>query len=126
MPNTGAEHRADETLGFNFWEIAMNENKDFSQLLKAIEARLIDAMRKIHAGDAAGARDSLLNALSEFTKDKDFARAHGDTFDRAIGLTAVCLELAAEKATEEIPERAMQLFSGAIKIRLEMIRSSSH
>jgi hypothetical protein len=104
----------------------MNENEESSQLLETIEAHLKDGMRKIHAGDAAMARNSLLNALIEFTKDKDFARAHGDTFDRAIGLAAVCLELAAENTTDEIWEQATKLLSGAIKIRLEMIQSSSH
>lgn len=104
----------------------MDENEESSQLLETIEAHLKDGMRKIHAGDAAMARDSLLKALSELIKDKNFARAHGDTFDRAIGLAAVCMQFAAGKATEEIQEKAINLLSGAIKIRLEMIRGSSH
>lgn len=104
----------------------MDENEESSQLLETIEAHLKDGMRKIHAGDAAMARDSLLKALSELIKDKNFARAHGDTFDRAIGLAAVCEELAAEKALDEIWEQATKLFTGAVKIRLEMIRGSSH
>lgn len=104
----------------------MNKNEESSQLLETIEAHLKDAMRKIHAGDAAMARDSLVGALGEFTKDKDFARTHGDTFDRAIGLAAVCMELAAEKETEEILEKATNFLAGVIKIRLEMIQGSSH
>jgi len=104
----------------------MNENEASTQLLETIEAHLKDGMRKIHAGDAAMARDSLVAALSEFIKDKDFARAHGDVFDRTIGLAAVCEELAAEKALDETWEQATKLFTGAVQIRLEMIRGSSH
>lgn len=104
----------------------MNENEESSQLLETIESNLKDAMRKIHAGDTAAARNSLVAALSEFIKDKDFACAHGDVFDRTIGLAAVCTEMAAEKTTEQIPENVIKMLSGAIKIRLEMIRGSSH
>lgn len=103
----------------------MNENED-TQLMKSIDKHLKDAMRKIHAGDAAMARDSLVWALGEFTKDRDFARAHGETFDRAIGLAAVCMELAAERETEEVLEKVTNFLNGVIKIRLEMIRDSSH
>jgi hypothetical protein len=97
-----------------------------SKKLKTIEAHLLDGMRKIHAGDAAMARNSLLKALIEFTEDKDFARVHGDTFDRAIGLATVCMQLAEETATEETMGQALKLLSGAITIRLEIIRGSSH
>lgn len=104
----------------------MNDNEESSKLLETINAHLIEVMRRIHAGDAAEARNSLLKVLIEFINDKDFARAHGDIFDRTIGLATVCTELAAEKTTEDIPEKVVKLLSGAIKIRLEMIRSSSH
>lgn len=89
------------------------------QLLETVSRHLADALGKIHGGDSAGARDNLMKAFGVFIKEEEFARAHGDLFDRTIGLSAVCLELA---PTEE----AMTLLSGAIKLRLGMIRSSSH
>ncbi|MBI3143750.1 MAG: hypothetical protein HYZ18_00485 [Pseudogulbenkiania sp.] len=105
----------------------MDENEESSQLLSTIEAYLTGAIGKIHAGDVLGAKSSVLKAVSELIKDRDFARAHGDIFDRAIGLATVCMELAAtEKVSSEISESALKLLSGAIQIRLEIIRNSVH
>lgn len=87
--------------------------------VQTIEGHLVDAMGKIHAGNGEGARDTLLKAFFVFIKEEEFARAHGDLFDRTIGLAAVCIELAPS-------EGAMRMLSGAVRIRLDLLRGSSH